>query len=107
MSFSLLCVKLPPMAAQTKPRSRTQELEALGKAMKLVIAEKQLSQRKVADLGGLDVRQVNDIALGKGNPTHRTLLRLCKGLGVSLGQLTVRAEKLLDEGSTDGKERSA
>jgi transcriptional regulator with XRE-family HTH domain len=99
MSCSPVCAKLAAMATQSKPRPHTQKLAALGQAIMLVIDEKRLSQRKVADLSGLDFRQVNDFALGKGNPTYRNLQRLCDGLGVSLGELTVRSEKLLEEGS--------
>jgi transcriptional regulator with XRE-family HTH domain len=89
------------MTAQTKstPRSpRTEDHAALGRAIKLVIAEKRLSQRKVADRSGLDVRRINALTLGLGNPTYLTLLRVCEGLGVSLAELTLRAE-LLKESS--------
>jgi len=85
------------MAAQRKPTPRTQDHAALGQAIKLVIAENpQLSQSKVAERSGLDVRRVNALALGKGNPTYLTLLRLCDGLGISLGAL-IRAENLIEE----------
>jgi DNA-binding Xre family transcriptional regulator len=98
MSFLPVCVKLPAMAAQRKPTPRTQDHAALGRAIKLVIAENsQLSQSKVAERSGLDVRRVNALALGKGNPTYLTLLRLCDGLGVSLGALMTRAENLIEE----------
>jgi DNA-binding Xre family transcriptional regulator len=81
----------------TEDHRRTQEHEALGQALKLLIAEKQLSQRKLADRTGIDVRRVNAIALGKGNPTYKTLLRLCEGLGVRPSVLTVRADMLIEE----------
>jgi hypothetical protein len=53
-------VKLPAMATQKKPTPRTQEHEALGQAIRLVIAEKAgLSQGKVAEHSGIDFRRVN------------------------------------------------
>jgi transcriptional regulator with XRE-family HTH domain len=97
MSFLLGCVKLPAMSAQAKSIPRTQDHELLGQAFKLLIAEKQLSQSKVAARSGLDVRQINKLTLGLGNPTYLTLLRVCDGLGITPAELTLRAEKLKEE----------
>jgi transcriptional regulator with XRE-family HTH domain len=87
------------MAAQKKSTPRTHDHVLLGQAMKLLIAEKGLSQSKVAARCGLDVRQINALTLGLGNPTLLTLLRACDGLGVTIAELTVRAEKLKQESS--------
>ncbi len=103
----LECAKLAAMTTETKltppieDHPRKQQHVALGQALKLVIAEKHLSQRKLADRTGIDVRRVNAIALGKGNPTYRTLLRLCEGLGITVGALTIRGEQLLAKDSPD------
>ena len=105
MAYVLLleCAKLTAMTTETKltthiqDHPRSQEHVALGQALKLVIAEQQLTQRKLADRTGVDVRRVNAIVLGKANPTYLTLLRLCKELGVAPSALTVRADKLLEE----------
>lgn len=90
------------MAAQRKTTPRTQDHVFLGRAMKRLIAEKGLSQSKVAARCGLDVRQINALTLGLGNPTLLTLLRACDGLGVTLAELTVRAEQLKQESSGGG-----
>jgi transcriptional regulator with XRE-family HTH domain len=87
------------MTAQRKSTPRTQDHVFLGQAMKLLIAEKGLSQSKVAARCGLDVRQINALTLGLGNPTLLTLLRACDGLGVTIAELTARAEKLKQESS--------
>jgi DNA-binding Xre family transcriptional regulator len=108
--FLLLgCAKLRAMTTDTKltthiqDHPRSQEHVALGQALKLVIAEQQLTQRKLADRTGIDVRRVNAIVLGKANPTYLTLLRLCKELGVTPSALTVRADELLDEQDQDDR----
>jgi transcriptional regulator with XRE-family HTH domain len=94
MSCSPLCVKLAAMAAPTKLTPRTQDHELLGHAIKLVLAEKGLNQSKVAARCALDVRQINRLIHGLGNPTYLTLLHACDGLGISPGQLLRKAEKL-------------
>jgi DNA-binding Xre family transcriptional regulator len=108
MSCSCECAKLPAMAANKKPTESspsapptpiTQDHERLGHAIKLVIAEKGLSQTKVANRCKLDVRQINMYAGGLGNPTYLTLLHICDGLGVSPGELLRRAEQLKEDGS--------
>jgi transcriptional regulator with XRE-family HTH domain len=89
------------MAVQRKSTPRTQDHVFLGQAMKLLIAEKGLNQSKVAARCGLDVRQINALTLGLGNPTLLTLLRACDGLGVTIAELTVRAEKLKQAASAE------
>lgn len=85
------------MAASTKSTPRTHDHEMLGHAIKLLLAEKELSQSKVAARCALDVRQINRLIHGLGNPTYLTLLHVCDGLGVSAGQLLYRAERLKHE----------
>ena len=64
----------------------------------MVIAENaDMTQESVADDAGLDAKQVSSFACGRGNPTYETLLRLCEGLHVSLGELMVRADELYDK----------
>ncbi len=77
----------------------TQDHVRLGQAIKLVIAEKGLSQSKVANRCKLDVRQINMFAQGLGNPTYLTLLHICDGLGISASELLRRAEQLKEESS--------
>jgi transcriptional regulator with XRE-family HTH domain len=85
--------------SSTPPTPITQDHVRLGQAIKLVIAEKGLSQSKVANRCKLDVRQINMYAQGLGNPTYLTLLHICDGLGVSPGELLRRAERLKEEGA--------
>lgn len=86
------------MPAKKQSTPRTQDHAALGQAIKLVIAERRTSQRKVAERSGVDVRRVNALTLGLGNPTYLTLLRVCDGLGISLAALMLRAEELRNDG---------
>jgi transcriptional regulator with XRE-family HTH domain len=80
--------------SSTPPTPITQDHVRLGQAIKLVIAEKGLSQKKVANRCKLDFRQINMFAQGLGNPTYLTLLHICDGLGVSPSELLRRAEEL-------------
>jgi transcriptional regulator with XRE-family HTH domain len=88
------------MPAKRKSKPRSPDHAALGKAIELLIAENaNMSQRSVASDGGLDVRQVNDFARGQGNPTFETMVRLCDGLHVSLGELMTKADAFLEMAS--------
>lgn len=79
-----------------KPRSLRHA--ALGQAIELVIAENaDMTQESVADDSGLAAKQVGSFACGRGNPTYETLLKLCEGLHVSLGELMVRADELYEK----------
>jgi transcriptional regulator with XRE-family HTH domain len=85
------------MTAHDKPARRTQEFAAIGWVMKVVIAEQGLSRAKLADRTGIDYKLVSKYLKGQGNPTYETLKRLCDGIGVSLGEVMVRAEELAQE----------
>jgi transcriptional regulator with XRE-family HTH domain len=82
------------------PRPRTAEPRslrhaALGQAIELTIAEDPtMTTASVAAESGLDEKQLGTLIRGLGNPTYRTLLRLCDGLHVSLGTLLLKAEEL-------------
>jgi transcriptional regulator with XRE-family HTH domain len=80
-----------PRPRTAKPRSAHHA--ALGQAIELVIAENaDMTQETVAADSNLDVKQVGTYIRGQGNPTYTTLLKLCEGLHVSLGELMLRAE---------------
>ncbi len=86
------------MAAQKKPPApRTQRHILLGQAVKLLIAEKKLTQSEVADRCALDFRQVNRFTQGLGNPTFNTILQICDGLGVTPGVLMLKVDELEQE----------
>jgi transcriptional regulator with XRE-family HTH domain len=88
------------MATQTKPKARTHDSAAFGKAIKVVLAEKGLSQRKLAERSCLPYRRVNAILQGGENPTYKTMKRLCAPLAISLGELLVRAERIAQDSKT-------
>jgi len=86
-----------PPRRRSKPRSP--DHEALAQAIELRIRESsQMSQRSVAQKSGLSFEQVNAYARGQGNPTYETLLRLCKGLELSLGELMTRRDNMRELG---------
>jgi DNA-binding phage protein len=100
MSFPLLAVMrkagLMPRPRKSKPRSPGHA--ALGQAIELVIAEDaHMTPDSVATRSGLSNEQVGRLIRGQSNPTYNTLLKLCAGLGVSLGELTTRADKLEEQ----------
>lgn len=79
-----------PPERKSKPRSPAEG--ALGRAVEQLIAERGVSQERVAKAAGLDVRQISALVCGQSNPTYRTLLRLCDGLGVAPSELMARVE---------------
>jgi transcriptional regulator with XRE-family HTH domain len=88
------------MPAQRKSKPRTPDHAALAQAIELLIAEDaQMSQESVAYESGLNIKQVNALVRGQGNPTYTTLLRLCEGLHVRLGELMTRADTLREKHS--------
>lgn len=88
------------MPAQRKSKPRSPAHAALAQAIELLIAEDaRMSQDSVADESGLNIKQVNALVRGQGNPTYTTLLRLCEGLHVSPGELMTRADDLRDKRS--------
>jgi|HubBroStandDraft_6_1064221.scaffolds.fasta_scaffold81200_4 hypothetical protein len=96
--FSLETRSQPPMPPQRKSKPRSPDHAALGQAIELFIAENaRMTYETVAMDGGLTVKQVGDLVRGQGNPTYTTVLKLCRGLHVSAGELMARADQLLDE----------
>jgi transcriptional regulator with XRE-family HTH domain len=92
------------MTAEDVPARRTQEFAAIGRTIELVMAEKGLSKRQVADRSEIDYKRVSLYCKGQANPTYAILKRLCDAIGVSLGELTLRAEDLaLEEPNDQGQ----
>lgn len=56
-----------------------------------------MTHETVAFDGGLSAKQVGDLARGLSNPTYTTLLKLCQGLHITLGQLMTRVDRLRDQ----------
>ena len=59
----------------------------LGKAIRFLRETKELSQRELAANSGIDATEISRLEKGKSNPTHETLQRLAKGLGVPCSQI--------------------
>jgi len=51
-----------------------------------------MSLQDVADRCGLNYEHLGALARGHGNPTLDTLVELCKGLDMTVGQLTTSAD---------------
>jgi transcriptional regulator with XRE-family HTH domain len=86
------------MPAKRKSKPRSPDHAALGQAIELLIAEEaDMTQDTVATGSGLNLRQVNNFIRGQGNPTYTTLLKLCKGLDVRLGELMTLTDELRDK----------
>ena len=59
----------------------------LGKSVRFLRETKDLSQRELAESSGIDATEISRLEKGKSNPTHETLQRLAKGLGVPCSQI--------------------
>ncbi|HEV7528734.1 MAG TPA: helix-turn-helix transcriptional regulator [Solirubrobacteraceae bacterium] len=82
-----------PRPRTVKPRSLRHA--ALGQAIELVIAkDADMTLDTVAGESGLDEKHIGTFIRGQGNPTYDSLLKLCEGLHVSLGELMLSAEQL-------------
>jgi transcriptional regulator with XRE-family HTH domain len=84
------------MPPQRKSKPRSKDHAALAQAVVVLIAEDEdMTQQTVADhSGGLSLNQVNSITRGQANPTYLNLLKLARGLDVSLGELMTRVDVL-------------
>ena len=61
--------------------------QCLGKAVRFLRETKKLSQRDLAGTSGIDATEISRLEKGKSNPTHETLQRLARGLGVPCSQI--------------------
>ena len=59
----------------------------LGKAVLFLRQTRDLNQRQLAESSGIDATEISRLEKGKSNPTHETLQRLAKGLGVPCSQI--------------------
>lgn len=85
-----------PRMRTAKPRSLRHAV--LGQAIELVMAEDAcMTLDTVAAESGLDEKQIGTFIRGQGNPTYSTLLKLCDGLHVDLGELMRRADGLYEK----------
>jgi DNA-binding phage protein len=76
------------MSPPRRSPPRSKDHAALAQAIKLRIAEcSEMTQWSVAQNCELSFEQVNAFARAQGNPTFETLLKLCEGLEMTLGEL--------------------
>ncbi len=83
-----------PPERKTKPLSADHAALAQATTLFMREAKAPLKQDEVATNGGLSVKQVGEVCRGQANPTYLNLLKLAKGLGISLGQLMTRADEM-------------
>jgi len=89
------------MPPRRKSSPRSPRHAALAEAIELLIAEHEaMTQESVADEAGLNLRQVNALVRGQGNPTYTTLLRLCRGLHVQPSRLMELVDELYERDSS-------
>jgi transcriptional regulator with XRE-family HTH domain len=69
---------------------------ALGKAVKALREELDLTQEGLSLRSGLHQRWISNVETGKRNPSYGSLRRLADGLGVSASELLAKAEHLED-----------
>ena len=71
---------------------------ALGQAIKEFRKKKGLTQEELAQRTELHESYISVLESGRRNPTHGTVRRISRGLGVSLLELVQRADELERKG---------
>jgi transcriptional regulator with XRE-family HTH domain len=66
----------------------------LGKAIRVLRVERELSQETLGERGGLHRNYVGAIERGEINPTYRVLLKIGRGLDTVPSEVLARAEAL-------------
>ena len=83
------------MSTQRKSNPRSPDHAVLAQAIEVLIAkDARMTQETVAQDGGLNLTQVGAYARGRGNPTYTNVLKLCRGLHVSPGELMTLVDEL-------------
>lgn len=65
---------------------------ALGRAIRLIREEHQISQTQLAEATGFMQSWISQVERGRRNPSWNNVARLADGLGVSVSELAARAE---------------
>lgn len=65
---------------------------ALGRAVRAIRDERGISQTQLAEATGFMQSWISQIERGRRNPSWNNVARLAEGLGVSVSELTNRAE---------------
>jgi transcriptional regulator with XRE-family HTH domain len=66
---------------------------ALGAAVKAIRKEKKISQVAVCEATGFTQSWLSEVEHGRRNPSWSNVVRLARGLGVTVAQVAARAEK--------------
>jgi DNA-binding phage protein len=82
-----------PAVPRAKPRK--QEREALGRAVRVLRAERGVSQEAVESAGGLGQNALSRIESGEVAPSFDTLVGVATGLGIALSSLVEAYEHQL------------
>jgi transcriptional regulator with XRE-family HTH domain len=73
---------------------RSERHLAYGRAFRRLREERQISQKRLAQLAGLDRTYVSGIERGERNPSLENLLRLADALGVPFSEIAGQAESM-------------
>jgi len=72
---------------------------ALGCAVQAIRSERRISQTQLAEATGFMQSWVSQVERGRRNPSWNNVVRLAEGLGVSVSELSARAEALTEDSS--------
>jgi len=70
----------------------TPNAAALGRAVRVIRAERGISQIQLAEATGFMQSYISQVERGRRNPSWNNVARLADGLGVRLSELAARAE---------------
>lgn len=70
------------------------DAERLGRALNVLLAERRMSRRELANRSGVSYGHLSSIAHGQRNARVPTLMRITKALGVELQDLIDKAQDL-------------
>lgn len=85
-----------PPRRRVKPRSEAHA--ALGQAVEELRREAGLTQEGLAELVGTEFNRIGELERGVTDPRFTTLLRIARGLEVTLDEIAARFEENLDKG---------
>lgn len=88
------------MPPRRKVKPRSPDHAALGRAVKELRDEAELTQEELADRVDKEASPVGKLERGDANPTFESLLSVARGLDVELSELFERFDRILR--SSDG-----
>jgi transcriptional regulator with XRE-family HTH domain len=84
-----------------KSQPRTEELGALGDAIRQLRTEAGLSQEELAERAATDLTQIGGIERGTRNPSYSTLVRVAGALTTRVGEIATLADRFVDGEAPD------